>query len=308
MATHQLSEHFDAFFGRVNPAQTWIERASSEYNSVKDLIEGSAGAAAQLNPQVFLQGSYRRQTAIHTINDIDVVVLCGGLQYPPPAGGGTSWGRDQIFSALAQPLLAHGPYSNKVSYNAQSMCIKLDLGIKVEVLPAVRAQGVTDTSVEPFYLYRPETGKWEQGFARYHQKHLTDKNARAGGNFIPCIKAVKHIRSRFNHQAVSFHIECLLHAFHDGSFLGSPADYMFNVISVIGSHDAQAWWSYPIKTPCEDRTLFSASEWSWEVWSQFHALIASAQPLVTEAVQTGDRARAIACWQEILGADYFPAY
>lgn len=307
MAVHNLTEHFNYFFSRINPAQTWVARASSEYNTVKDLIEDAEGAAAELEPEVFLQGSYDRQTAIYAINDIDIVAICR-LWYPAPPGGGAGWGRDRIFQALAQPLLDYGPYSDKVSYSAQSMCIKLDLGIKIEILPAVFAQGNNDSGVEPFYLYRPESGNWEQGFARYHQQHLTNKNARTGGNFIPCIKVLKHMRNRFGHDVASFHIECLLHSLHDASFLGSPADYMADAITVISAHPAQVWWGFPLMTPCGDRRLFSASEWNWDAWAQFHALIAAAQPWTQEAVRTDDRARAIECWQQIVGTDFFPTY
>lgn len=304
MAVHQLTEHFNYFFGRINP---WVCRASSEYNTVKGLIEDAHGDAETLAPQLFLQGSYRRETAIYTINDIDIIALCR-LWFPPSQGGGAGWGRDRIFGALARPLLDYGPYAGKVSYGARSMCIKLDLGIKVEILPVVYAKGNNDPSTEPFYLYRPETGKWEQGFATYHQQHLTDKNARTGGRFIPCIKVLKHIRSRFGHDAASFHIECLLNSLHDASFHGSPADYIAGATSVINSHTAATWWGWPITTPCGDRTMFNDCEWNWDSWAQFHKLIAAAQSWVAEAVLTGNRARAIECWQQVLGADYFPAY
>lgn len=307
MAVHSLTEHFNYFFSRINPSPTWVARASSEYNTVKDLLEGANGIAKVLAPEIFLQGSYGRQTAIYAINDIDVVAMCH-LWYPPSPGGGTGWGRDQIFDALAQPLLDYGPYSDKVSYGVQSMCIKLDLGIKVEILPVVFAQGNYDSSVEPFYLYRPETGRWEKGFARLHQQCLTNKNAQSSGNFIPCIKVMKHIRSRFGYDAVSFHIECLLHSLHDGSFLGAPAEYIANCVTVIAAHKAQFWWDLPLTTPCSDRRLFSPTEWNWESWAKFHALIVAARPWVDEALQTGHRARAIECWQELLGTDFFPAY
>jgi hypothetical protein len=36
------------------------------------------------------------------------------------------------------------------------MCVKVDLGIKVEILPVVFKQGTNDWQAEPFRLYRPE--------------------------------------------------------------------------------------------------------------------------------------------------------
>ena len=182
------------------------------YTTVKALIEDPNGAARELSPQCFLQGSYRQATAIHTINDIDIVVLCELWQ--PPSGGagvGRSWSRDDILNTVAAPLFADARYRAKVRYGPQSMCIKVDLGIKVEILPVVYKQGNNDASVEPFRLYRPEAAEWQDGFARYHQRWLTWKNSagKTGSNFIPMIKVLKHLRSVFAVNAVSFHLESL---------------------------------------------------------------------------------------------------
>lgn len=76
MAVDSLSRNFDSFFARLNPSPTFVTQASSEYNTVKGLIEDRQGPAAVLSPICFLQGSYGQQTAIYTINDVDIVALC----------------------------------------------------------------------------------------------------------------------------------------------------------------------------------------------------------------------------------------
>ena len=76
MAVHQLSAHFVSFFLRLNPGSSFEAAASSQYNTIKGLIEDRQGYAAVLSPICFLQGSYKQQTAIYTINDVDIVVLC----------------------------------------------------------------------------------------------------------------------------------------------------------------------------------------------------------------------------------------
>src|SRR5437879_5957256 len=118
------------------------------------------------------------------------------------------------------------------------MCIKVDLGIKVEILPVVFKAGNVDSNAEPFVLYRPETGKWEDGFAPCHQAWLTLKNADnvTQGNFIPEIKVLKHIRSLFGLKSVSFHIECLLYFLDDAHFVGGPADYLAAIFRKIAAH------------------------------------------------------------------------
>jgi Second Messenger Oligonucleotide or Dinucleotide Synthetase domain len=229
MTIHALSANFSYFFGRINPSVSFQRQAASEHQTITALIEGAKGVASELSPKCFLQGSYRQETAIYTINDVDIVVLCG-LTHPPVQGslGGFQskfWTRDMIFDAIAAPLLNDMRYRNKVKYHNGSMCIKVDLGIKIEILPVVFKTGISDSTIEPFRLYRPEKQTWEDGYARYHQRWLTVKNKSAFGNFIPAIKVLKHMRSLIGLQAVSFHIECLLYRLPDNVFFGSPADY-----------------------------------------------------------------------------------
>ena len=78
---------------------------------------------------------------------------------------GTSWSRDHIFNTITAPLLADGRYCDKVRYGPQSMCIKVDLGIKLEILPVVYKAGCNDPQAEPFCLFRPESNQWEDGYA-----------------------------------------------------------------------------------------------------------------------------------------------
>jgi hypothetical protein len=65
MAIHALSANFASFFGRLNPSTTSEQRASSQYNSLKTLLEDHTSLKSQLDPVCMLHGSYRWQTATH---------------------------------------------------------------------------------------------------------------------------------------------------------------------------------------------------------------------------------------------------
>jgi hypothetical protein len=307
MAVYSLSDNFKSFFTRLNPSPTFEAQAASEYSSIKTLIEDPHGLAAELAPACFLQGSYRQQTAIYTINDVDIVALCG-LSYPGPIGG-QSYGRDRIFSIVAAPLVGDARYRGKVYYRASSMCIKIDLGIKVEILPVVYKAGQNDFAKEPFILYRPEKGTWEDGYARYHQQLLSWKNApgQTNGIFIPAVKVFKHLRSRFKLDAVSFHLECLLFSFPNVLFQGGPADYIAAILSHIAGTAADVWYRYRCDTPCKERDVFTAQEWDLPSWKSFHAAVVVWSRAAAIARQAGDRAVAIRAWQSLLGDDFFPA-
>ena len=304
---HSLSDHFASFFRNINPSPTFEATASSQYNTIKSLIEDRSGPAAVLLPRCFLQGSYRQQTAIHSINDVDIVVLCSLWQ--PGSGSGPGWSRDNIFGTIAAPVLADGRYRSKVRYGPSSMCIKVDLGIKVEILPVVYKAGTNDFDSEPFRLYRPAAQNWDDGYARHHQKHLTAKNSstRTAGNFIPCVKVLKHLRSVASAEAVSFHIECLLYSLPDNLFLGGPADYIPRVLRSIVATPAAEWYAKPVRTPCGDRDIFTPSEWTAEKWLIFHSWLEHWAREAAAARDASYATHAIERWQSILGDRFFPA-
>lgn len=310
MAAHALTDHFARFFARLNPSQSFEQTASSEHRAITSLIESRAGAAGALEPHCFLQGSYRQDTAIYTINDVDIVALCK-LWYPPSSGGTgatTSWTRDRIFAAIAAAILADGRYAGKVRYGPRSMVIHVDLGIKVEILPVVYQAGVYDQNAEPFVLYRPEHRQWELGWARTHQKLLTNKNAplTTVGNFKPMIKVLKHLRSLHGVGAISFHLECLLYSLQNIVFVGGPADSITNVLLAIASTPAPTWYQQGLRTPCADRNIFTAEEWTYPSWLAFHTAVHRWLFLAGAAANAQDRAAAIGWWRALLGLTFFP--
>jgi hypothetical protein len=309
MAAHALTDHFRSFFGNLNPSTTTEQTAAAEYSAVKNLIEDRNGAARVLSPACFLQGSYRQQTAIYTLHDIDIVALCE-LWHPGSSapGAGPSWDRHQIFDTIAAPLVKSPRFTGKVHYSQTSMCIKIDAAMRVEILPVVYKSGNNDASKEPFRLFRPETQRWEDGFARYHQQWLSWKNNadKTSGNFIPAIKVLKHMRAHHNVSAVSFHIECLLFALPDAMFLGGPADYIARVLNAIASTTAEAWYATIIRTPCKDRDIFSGSEWRLDDWRSFHKSVSEWAAYANLAVGSQEKSTAIIFWQYLLGSSFFP--
>lgn len=129
--TFDLSDHFRGFFHCLNPSPTFVQKASSQYNTIKGLIENRSGPTAVLAPLCFLQGSYDQSTAIYTINDVDIVVLCSSLWQPGAGGGsGPSWDRNAIFSTIAAPLFAEGDSGRT------RLPIDCSLGARVEKAPA----------------------------------------------------------------------------------------------------------------------------------------------------------------------------
>ncbi len=307
MANHPLMGHFNYFFGRLNPSSTFEKKASAHYSSVKALIEDRTGLAGELSPICFLQGSYRHETATYTINDVDIVALCQ-LWHPASGNGGHSYNRDEIFGTVAAPLLNDWRYKDRVRYNSQSMCIKLDTEPRIEILPVVFRSGNHDPSNEPFRLFRPENNQWEDGYARYHKSLLSWKNqeSKTKANFVPAIKVFKHLRTQFSLDAISFHLECLLFSLPDHLFLGGPADYIPALLGHISATPASSWYGQYLYTPSGERDIFVDAEWKKQDWEKFHEVATVWTKVARLANQAADKDDAIEYWRILLGEDSFP--
>lgn len=310
MAEHALTRNFDYFFGKLNPSRPFEQKASAHYAAVKALVEDRYSLAGGLLPVCFLQGSFRNETATYTINDVDIVALCTYLWDPGQWGPGVRcYSRDEIFDTIAAPLRNDRRYEDKVRYNSQSMCIKLDVEPRIEILPVVYKSPIRDdTAKEPFRLYRPEKGQWEDGYARYHRGGLSWKNtqSKTANNFIPAIKVLKHLRTKYSLDTVSFYLECLLFSLPDELFLGGPADYIPALLGHLSSIPASTWYGRVLKTPCGDRDLFVEREWSKSSWNKFHETCGLWTKCARLANQARDKDEAIQLWQLLFGDYFFP--
>lgn len=308
-ACHKLTRHFAAFFKRLNPAPTYEAMAARAHSQITGLIEDKERPAGDLRARCFLQGSYKRDTAIHTINDVDIVALCS-LSYAPTANRGT---RDHVFEMIGDTIATHGTYRDKISYRKHSVCIKVLLeGVKIEILPALRVRG-EPYEYEPFYMFRPSDergGSWQQAFARRHQEQCSQKNSQTGGLFVPMIKVLKHLRSTENSlmdaDAVSFHIECLLFSVRDSVYSGSTCECVEAVLRALAGFTPDKAEHSGIRSPCRDRLLFGPDEWDLGAYKRFNAAAGRWHEMAATANAVPDEEDAVSAWRQLLGDSYFP--
>lgn len=308
----KLSNNFDAFFKRINPSSSYINIAARAHSEIVSLIENKDGPAGDLKIRCFLQGSYKRQTAIHTINDVDIVALCK-LSYSSNANQNT---RDQMFQFIADSISKNNRYSDKIKFNKNSMCIKVLLsGIKIEVLPALREENMMFEH-EPIYIFQPninenEEGFWRKTYARKHQQLCTQKNSSSNSFFVPMIKVIKHLRSvrteLSDSDAFSFHIECLLYALRNSIYNKvAYCDCIESVLKALDGFSPEKATSSGLKSPCGDKEIFSNSEWSFDSYLNFHNAVKNWKKIAIYANRQTDKNKAIDAWKELLGETYFP--
>jgi len=311
MAIHKLSNNFAAFFKRLNPSPSYVEIAARTQKEIRRLIENREGPAGDLKVKTFIQGSYGRDTAIHTINDVDIVALAN-LSKSSSANRRT---RDQLFDMLGDSIKQSDRYAGKVKYDSDSICVKVMLSsIKIEVLPALKVQG-TSYYDEPFWMFGQikrdvaTEMTWVPAFARKHQKCMSDRNSLVNGKLIPMVKVLKHLRSQDEileeSDAPSFLIECLLYALKANIYSASFADCIEGVLTAVKGFDPEKTYGSGLGTPCRDKKLFE-TEWGVTNYEKFHKRIVYWQSVAAKANVSSKKNEAIDLWKLLLGTTFFP--
>lgn len=151
---------------------------------------------------VFLSGSYARNTAIRPLNDIDVFLVLNRAAHMNLRSG-----RPGDTLGLIQRTLAE-IYVNKAPARLQARSVNIEFtgtGIAYDVVPAF-----LDASNAGVYEIPDVTGGcWVRTNPKIHREKSTASNERAGKKLKPLVKAAKHWNARSGKPMRSFHLEVL---------------------------------------------------------------------------------------------------
>lgn len=243
---------------------TWSARgavtnSSASYNSIRTALLDTQSRIAALNPDIFLQGSYRNATNIFGDSDVDVVVLndrmffkdtsaldATQLQLQQNAYPPAMYGWNEFRADVLQTL--KGYYGNGRVHEGDR-CIKVDFGpgrIAADVIPAFRHKKYG-------YFYSAAVQSYEEGiefrsrnavaivnFPKQHIANGESKNSseRTNGWFKASVRMFKNARNRLiEHHVItpescsSYHLECLVYNVPDYSFGGNFQDTFVRAVN-----------------------------------------------------------------------------
>ena len=249
---------------RTAPSATKISEASNLHNYIQEMLCDSH--------HTLLQGSYKNDTSISDINDVDVVAIrINTISGPFSPASGTSNGKiswDNIFLEIENKLRNQNKY--KWTVVRDDKCIKVKRnGILADVVPAVK---VHDSHLEdPISIYSFKKGTEKINYPRTHYKNGVEKNRLTNNNYKPVVRMFKNwVKNHFSNSVPvsSYQIESLVYnasndTFYDDHVLSFifVSDYIVKrlnqrdllptkITSVCGSEDITASWDR------NDRNLF----------------------------------------------------
>lgn len=247
----------------------------------------------------FLQGSYKNDTAIRDINDVDIVALRRTTVSTVFSTERTivsiTW--EEIFRAIEQTLNESARFRGKVRRGDK--CIKVEDTWKADVIPAVRIRPSSDD--DPIAVYSFREGKERQNWPRDHYANGVAKNKLTSSHYKPTVRMFKNWAS--NHWpttniAPSFYVECLVSNVPDSEFVGDFAQCLLIVGTWI-VRNLPVTASTKIWSVARHKDVLGGGEWSFERYSTFHRQLDHSMGLLAKAYQATSSAEALRLWKLI---------
>ncbi|MGB8295729.1 MAG: nucleotidyltransferase [Polyangia bacterium] len=288
MATTVLDPDWVARYSR-GPAESTVSRAISLHQNVRDLL-------GQGPHETLLQGSYKNDTALAEMHDVDVLAIRNDITRSRlPLFRSINWAA--IFEEIEKRLEGDSRYAGKWKRNDK--CITLETGVHVDIVPAV---GAKDPARDPIIIHSFSANSEKENWPRCHYENGAAKNTRCGANFKPTVRLFKRwVRCHFwpTKVAPSYYVECLLHSLPDACFSGDLAQNFLAIgKTILGRHDVDGGYSLT-KLPRLDGggDLFTPDEWSRKLFVVFLARLRESIQYGASAVSQGYADRAKAAWR-----------
>lgn len=177
-----IDDVFTRFINRIKPTQTELDRARTRRNYLeKRILSLDVGVFEVRN-----SGSYAKSTAIHPLNDIDVVFYIDTKKYPYEKLG-------RILHRIARELRPSYP-NNPIIVGNRSIKLNYADGFSIDIVPALS----DNRNVEGAEIIDRETGAWIRTSIPKHVEFANRMNRVNGRykNLVRMFKIWKDMRKR----------------------------------------------------------------------------------------------------------------
>ncbi|MFD4192865.1 nucleotidyltransferase family protein [Amycolatopsis thermoflava] len=269
----------------TGPSQT----RTSAVKNLHENIRSALNIWADNKFDTFLQGSYRNNTAIADINDVDIVALYDPWQSPVAA---SDW--EKIFQRIAYILRETTLVSGAVSIGDK--CIKFEGELKADIVPAVSIKPYSST--DPIMVFSRKEGRERENFPRQHYSNGVAKQDRSND----CYKATVRLFKRWVRQyptlnAPSFYIECAVHSIPDARF----DSYLPMSFLLTGAKILDYTRSTVIMSVAGDKDVLVPGEWHPSDFADFQDRLSGDLVRVSKAMEATSTAEANRLWRSAFG-------
>lgn len=272
------------------PPATTVASAVSLHENIRSLL-GSGY-------ETFLQGSYKNDTGVADINDVDVVAVRKNTRSGTFSGVvfDTRIPWTTIFDDIQNTLEANSAYKGKTERGDK--CITVNTNFHADVVPAVK---IDIEGNDPIAVFSFREGTERQNFPRIHYANNVGKQARTGDNYKATVRMFKRWTKNWfsgTKIAPSFYVECLLYGVPDNCFLPDKAWTFF----AVAQHIIEKITRYTVvNSVAADKDILTSAEWDPDNFEKWKVQLERSVGKVALALQAKTEADARKYWREAFG-------
>lgn len=208
----KLPNYFEKFLSEIRPTASQINDYKQGHKALRERLEGDE-SLKPIIVSTFLQGSYRRRTAIRPKSDkradVDIIVVTrlSKNQYTPDQAmnlfksfldenykgkykkQGRSIGIELSYVDLDLVITSAPSEVDTEIYKSESL---IDYEVSDELIKAIAKQtGETKWKIEPLWIPDRDAGTWDKTHPLEQIRWTWDKNGRCNTHYINVVKAIK---------------------------------------------------------------------------------------------------------------------
>lgn len=271
-----VKEATEKFIENISVTDKQTEVIEGAFNNVESkLMDDDSNLSVK---EVFLNGSYIRDTMIRPLDDIDVFAIIDKTDYSSTSDRPNP---QTVLTKFKNYLNSQSDYEGKVSQSRPCVTITLDK-IHIDVLPALREYG-------SLYIPNESLDGWIFTNPKSHTDTLNSIDSLRGGRVKDVIKAVKSWKKKNDIKIPSFHVEEI-------------ACDIFSFTSIDGIDQAIIDW-YKSASLYIKKDRFNTENQYNDALSAIND-IADKLKDAKQKNDDGKASEALKIWKEIFGVDY----
>ena len=227
-----LQNYFNNLLKNIEPDQKYKEDAIKAHSNLIEHLKSEESDFAHHIKDSFLYGSYKRNTAIHSINDVDICVL---TNFDPKD---EECNPKKVLRKLKKTISKYYKevygLDDSTGYSRKSVLVEDALPedtsseLTLDVIPAIE-----QINSDYFLVPDRELEKWVETNVKAHSEATTKKNKENEDKFVPFVKIFKHWKkyNLIGKHPKGFWLEALL--IEKFEYINSYAESFDNVLQKI---------------------------------------------------------------------------
>ena len=309
-----LPSYFKDFLAEIEPRPSYKEDQKAGHTTLRKRLADDADFQ-KVHVNTFLQGSYKRNTAIHPGKDVDIVVVTSiDPDKTTPADA-----NKELEKCLRKYYAKVEPQSRSfgvsLSYVTMDVVLATSRHLKErDLFESLRKADSLDSATSwvdhPLLIPDRDLGMWVETDPKRQLAWTTDLNAKCGGYFVPLVKMFKWWRKE-TYQEPKYPKGYVLERFAGECVDTSKRDHAEGFVKVLETLDAKysTYAAMGIVPHLPDPGVPShnvAHRLSAADFKTFMTKVQAALPVARAALAEQDNEKSATSWRKLFG-DKFPA-